>query len=226
MLSTDHNKKIDKSFFAVVVRKMLITFGDSDWIVLHCLYFLQHKHPVYNCSGTAMSRPFPHSCEQRHQVESWVDKIQWFVWNCSPEPQPHFFMFGYWCGMWERSVRQESYDFCVSPSLLSFSHFSPELVGKIFGLFLSQKPGWNFSYEPKAKLVRVTGPHNYEDALKYIRSKYIKPYHHYQYQIKGWPNKTINKAYWERLFTLTATLLYLTPRNITGTSLVTLSKHV
>ena len=46
---------------------------------------------------------------------------------------PNFFMFGYWCGMWERSVRQESYDFCVSPSLLSFSHFAPELVGKIFG---------------------------------------------------------------------------------------------
>ena len=174
-----------------------------------------------------MSRPFPHSCEQRHQVESWVDKIQWFVWNCPPEPQPHFSMFAHCSGMWKRSVRQESYDFCVSPSLLSFSHFAPELVGKIFGLFLSQKPGWNFSYEPKAKLVLVIGPHNYEDALKYIRSKYIKPYHHYQYQIKGWPNKTINKAYWERLFNLTAMLLYFTPRNITGTSLlVTLSKHV
>ena len=168
MLSTNHNKKIDKSFFAGVVRKMLIIFGDSDCIVLHCLYFLQHKHPVYNCSGTAMSRPFPHSCEQRHQVESWVDKIQWFVWNCPPEPQPHFFMFAHWCGMWERFVRQESYDFCVSPSLLSFSHFAPELVGNIFGLFLSQKPGWIFSYEPKAKLVLVTGPHNYADASNIV----------------------------------------------------------
>ena len=96
-----------------------------------------------------------------------------------------------------------------------------------FLAFSSQKSGGNFSYEPKAKLVLVIGPHNYEDALKYIRSKYIKPYHHYQYQIKGWPNKTINKAYWERLFNLTAMLLYFTPRNITGTSLlVTLSKHV
>ena len=134
MLSTNHNKKIDKSFFAGVVRKMLIIFGDPDCIVLHCLlYFLQHKHPVYNCSDTVMIRPFPHSCEQRHQVESWVDKIQWFVWNCPPEPQPHFFMFAHCSGMWERSVRQESYDFCVSPSLLSFSHFAAELVGKIFG---------------------------------------------------------------------------------------------
>ena len=136
---------------------MLIMSGDPDCIVLHCLlYFLQHKHPIYNCNDTAMSRPFPHSSKQRHQVEAWMDKTQWFVWNCPPEPQPHFFMFGYWCGMWERSVRQESYDFCVSPSLLSFSHFVPELVGKIFGLFLSQKPGWNFSYEPTAKLVLVT----------------------------------------------------------------------
>ena len=57
-------------------------------------------------------------------------------------------MFGYWCGMWERSVRQESYDFCVSPSLLSFSHFVPEFVGKIFGFFRSEKLGLNFSYEP------------------------------------------------------------------------------
>ena len=133
-----------------------------------------------------------------------------------------FFMFAYWCGRSKRSVRQESYDFCVSPSLLSFSHFAPELVGKIFGLFLSQKPGWIFSYEPKAKLVLVTGPHNYADALKYSRNKYIQPCHHYQYQMKGWPNKTINKTYWERLFNLTAILLYFAPRNVTVTSLVTL----
>ena len=76
MLSTDPNKKIDKGFFAGVERKMLIIFGDPDCIVLHCLYFLQHKHPVYNCTDTAMSRPFPHSCKQRHQVEACVDKIQ------------------------------------------------------------------------------------------------------------------------------------------------------
>ena len=190
MLSTDHNyKKTDKIFFAGVVRKMLIISGDPDCMVLlACCNFYSISIP-FNCSDTAMSRPFPHSCEQRHQVEAWVDKIQWFVWNCPPEPQLHFFMFGYLCGMWKRSVRQESYDFCVSPCLLSFSHFAPKLVGKIFGLFLSQKPGWNFSYERKGKLVLVTGPHNYEDALKYFRTKYIKPYYHYQYQIKGWPNK-------------------------------------
>ena len=140
MLSTDHNKKIDTSFFAGVVRKMLIISGDPDCIVLHCLlYFLHHIMSIsFNCSGTVMSRPFPHSCKQRHQVEAWMDKIQWFVWNCPPESQPHFFMFDYWCGLWERSVRQESYDFCVFPSLPSFSHFAPELVGKIFGFFRCQ----------------------------------------------------------------------------------------
>ena len=70
-------KKIDKSFFAGIVRKMLIISGERDCIVLHCLYFLQHKPPVYNCSSdTAMSRPFPHSCEQRHQVQAWMEKIQ------------------------------------------------------------------------------------------------------------------------------------------------------
>ena len=140
MLSTDHNKKIDKSFFAGVVRLiMLIISGDPDCIVLHCLlYFLHHKHPVYNCSDTTMSRSFWHSCKQRHQVEAWVDIIQWFVWNCPLEPRPHFFMFAHCSEMWERSVRQESYDFCVSPSLLSFYHFAAELVGKIFGLFFSE----------------------------------------------------------------------------------------
>ena len=42
--------------------------------------------------------------------------------------------------------------------LLCFSYFAPELVDKIFGPFTSRKPGWNFSYEPKVKLVPVTGP--------------------------------------------------------------------
>ena len=50
------------------------------------------------------NRPFPHSCKQRHQVEPRVDNIQWFVWNCPPEPQPHFFVFAHWSGMQERSV--------------------------------------------------------------------------------------------------------------------------
>ena len=31
-------------------------------------------------------------------------------------------------------------------------------VARIFGLFSYRKPGWNFSYEPRAKLVPVTGP--------------------------------------------------------------------
>ena len=59
-----------------------------------------------------------------------------------------------------------------------------------FLAFSSQKSGGNFSYEPKAKLVLVIGPHNYEDAL------------------------------------MLAMLLYFTPSNVTGTSFVTLSKHV
>ena len=134
-----------------------------------------------------------------------------------------FFMFGYWCGRWERSVRQESYDFCVSPSLLSFSHFALEVVGKIFGLFLSQKPGWNFSSELKAKLV-LAGNRAHMKTPSNIFELNID--HHYQCQIKGWPNKTINKTYWERLFNLTVMLLYFTPRNVTGTSLIILSKHV
>ena len=44
------------------------------------------------------NRPFLHSCKQRHQLEAWVDKIHWFVWNCPPERQPHFFMFAPWSG--------------------------------------------------------------------------------------------------------------------------------
>ena len=37
-------------------------------------------------------------------IEGWVDKIQWFVWNCPPEPRPHFLLFAYWSGMRERSI--------------------------------------------------------------------------------------------------------------------------
>ena len=45
--------------------------------------------------------------------------------------------------------RCESEDFCVWPCLLSFSHFAPELLARIFGLFSSRKQRWNFqSYEP------------------------------------------------------------------------------
>ena len=50
------------------------------------------------------NRPFPHSCKQRHQVEARVDKIQWFVWNCPPEPRPHFFMFAHRSVMRGRSI--------------------------------------------------------------------------------------------------------------------------
>ena len=39
---------------------------------------------------------FLNSCKQRHQPKAWVDKIHWFVWNCSPERQPQFFMFTHW----------------------------------------------------------------------------------------------------------------------------------
>ena len=47
---------------------------------------------------------------------------------------------------------------CVSPCLLCFSNLAPELVPRIFSLFSSQKPGFNFSYEPKAKFISITGP--------------------------------------------------------------------
>ena len=50
----------------------------------------------------ALNRPFSHSCKQRRQVEVRVDKIRWFVWNCPPEPRPHFFMFAHWSVMREK----------------------------------------------------------------------------------------------------------------------------
>ena len=55
-------------------------------------------------SRIATNRPFPHSCKQRHQLEVQLDKKQWFVWNCPPEPRPHFFIFAHWSVMWERSI--------------------------------------------------------------------------------------------------------------------------
>lgn len=39
---------------------------------------------------------FLHSCKQRYQLEAWMDNKQWFVWNCPPAPQPHFFVFAHW----------------------------------------------------------------------------------------------------------------------------------
>ena len=47
--------------------------------------------------------------------------------------------------------------FC-SPCLLRFSNFAPELVPRIFGLQSFQKPGWDFWYEYKVKLVPASGP--------------------------------------------------------------------
>ena len=47
---------------------------------------------------------------------------------------------------------------CISPSLFCVSNFAPNLVPRIFGLFSSGKPGWIFSYEPKAKFVLVSRP--------------------------------------------------------------------
>ena len=42
---------------------------------------------------------------------------------------------------------------------LCFSNLAPELVIRIFGLFSSRKPGWNFSYEPKGEIrPAVRGP--------------------------------------------------------------------
>ena len=43
-----------------------------------------------------INRPFPHSCQQRHQLKAQVDKIQWFVRICPSEPRPHFYVFAHW----------------------------------------------------------------------------------------------------------------------------------
>ena len=40
--------------------------------------------------------------------------------------------------------------------LLCFSNLAPERFPRISGLFSSRRPGWNFSYEPKARLRVVT----------------------------------------------------------------------
>ena len=51
-----------------------------------------------------VNSPFPHFFQQMHQLEARVYKIQWFIWNCPPEPHPHFFMFAQWSVMRERSI--------------------------------------------------------------------------------------------------------------------------
>ena len=75
--------------------------------------------------------------------------------------------------------------------LCFLSPISPQNSSARFLAFSSQKSGRNFSYEPKAKLVPVTGL-IWRLPQKNIRTKYMKRCHHYQCQIKGWPNKTIN----------------------------------
>ena len=69
------------------------------------------------------NRPFLHSCKQRHQLEAWVDKIHWFVWNCPPERQPHFFMLAHWSGMGERSIAIFCYQLLCSAKV--WFYFSP-----------------------------------------------------------------------------------------------------
>ena len=49
--------------------------------------------------------------------------------------------------------------FCVAPCLLCFPNLAPELVPRIFDLISPRKPGWNFSYEPKAKFIPVNQAH-------------------------------------------------------------------
>ena len=54
------------------------------------------------------NRPFSHSCKQRHQLEARVNKIQWFVWNCPPEPRPEKCFIekcGAYCRFWFRFAR-------------------------------------------------------------------------------------------------------------------------
>ena len=36
----------------------------------------------FPCVISVHYRPFLHSCQQSHQLKAWVDKNQWFVWNC------------------------------------------------------------------------------------------------------------------------------------------------
>ena len=157
MLSTDPNKKIDKSFF--------------------CWCCEENVNYIWRPGLHRLALPVLSTAQTSHLtavVRLWVDLSRisvnkgiksrhgWTKYNdlykiVHPSLNLIFLCLLTGVELWERFVRQESYDFCVSPSLLSFSHFAPELVGKIFGLFLSQTPGWNFSYEPKAKLVPVTG---------------------------------------------------------------------
>ena len=80
--------------------------------------------------------------------------------------------------------RRESYDWFLCFDMFAFSHFAPEIVARIFGLFSSRKPDWNFSLEPKAKLVPV------EEALNRLTSRkkvYCSPKH---WNISGVVNRT------------------------------------
>ena len=80
-------------------------------------------------SDLEANRPFPHPFKQRHQLETRVDKIQWFTWNCRPEPRPHFLMFAHWSVMRERSIGVSPKGFSGSGIPLTWSSgFSSKLV--------------------------------------------------------------------------------------------------
>ena len=79
--------------------KKIVFFGGHDQSHL----FFRSGHTSSSCYEHT-NRPFPHSCKQGHQLEAQVDKIQRFVWNCPPEPCPHFFMFAHWRVMQKRSI--------------------------------------------------------------------------------------------------------------------------
>ena len=169
------------------------------------------------CSDTAMSRPFPHSCEQRHQVEAWVDQIHAVI-----STSASFLLrllTGVECGKGQLDKKVIIFVFL---HLCFLSPISPQYSSARFWPLLISETRLNFLFWTQGEI----GPGNRAHMKTPSNIFELNIYHHYQYQIKGWPNKTINKTYWERLFNLTAMLSYFTPRNITGTSLVTLSKHV
>ena len=167
----------------------------------------------FNCSDTAMSRPFPHSCEQRHQRRGMGGQNTVICMKLSTRASTSFFYV--WLLVWNcgKGLLGKKVMIFV---FLHLCFLSPISRQNSSARFLA------FSYLRNQGTQGEIGPGNRAHMKTPSNIFELNIYHHYQYQIKGWPNKTINKTYWERLFTLTAMLLYVTPRNITGTSLVTL----